>query len=243
MRLEKTANDFFKLSYENKISSTLIPSECQRDRPPNPSAPTQTRPAAPACSLCDRRNRLAADFSLWKKKHNIKNFHVFMWKNFETTCIRNCKKRGHGPQSRPLQFILLLVLLLHRVGLDFGGACGAQWLHQTIQSCNTTHSISRVRKLKISKIYFVKQRWGKAEPAWLPSGRWAFLCHSDPWVRSLRGSGSGRRRCDLGTNLAVCTYTQMLLCGCLDHHPLCAWTDPSPLHESALSVNHMHKKN
>ena len=35
-------------------------------------------------------------------------------------------------KSRPLELVLLLVLLLHRVGLDLGGAGELEWLHQLV---------------------------------------------------------------------------------------------------------------
>lgn len=38
---------------------------------------------------------------------------------FSLTSFGNRRQRGHCPQRRPLQFVLLLVLLLHRVRLHF----------------------------------------------------------------------------------------------------------------------------
>ncbi|MPC79213.1 hypothetical protein E2C01_073729 [Portunus trituberculatus] len=48
--------------------------------------------------------------------------------------IGDCEEGGHGSHRRPLQFILLLVLLFDRVGLHFGGHCGPQGFHESLQS-------------------------------------------------------------------------------------------------------------
>lgn len=46
---------------------------------------------------------------------------------------RDGHQRRHGPHRGPLELVLLLVLLLHGVGLDLGGAGQLQRLNQLVQ--------------------------------------------------------------------------------------------------------------
>ena len=46
---------------------------------------------------------------------------------------RDVHQGGHCPHCRPLELILFLVLLLHGVGLDLGGAGQLERLHQLVK--------------------------------------------------------------------------------------------------------------
>jgi hypothetical protein len=84
--------------------------------------------------------------------------------------------------------------------------------------------------------YSEAQQWGKVVPTAQPWGMSTFWYHNGLSNHFRRGSGTRICQDGPGRSPIECTCTRKLPYEYPDHHPQCAWTDPSQLLESVLSV-------